>query len=90
VISKVIDDVRPAGAPQAPPPAAAEQEPVYSARDRTVAKTDRQVSVTPMAVTSEPSADADPGDIIDWLIQKKRTDGRSQRQMPDDTQPAGE
>ena len=89
-IAKAADDARTGELLPAPPSVATEQKPANPPHGRAAGNTDSQGSVARTAPASKSPTAADPGDIIDWLIQKKHTGGRSQRQAPDETQPASD
>jgi general secretion pathway protein A len=89
-ITKAADDARAGEPPQAPPSVATEQKPAKPSHARVAGNADSQDFTPPRAPASKSPTAADPGDIIDWLIQKKQTGGISQRQAPDETQPASD
>jgi hypothetical protein len=80
-----------AGVPELEAPSvASEKKPPNLPLGRDAGSSDSQDFVAPLAPTAESPTAADPGDIIDWLIQKKHTGEKLNRQVPHQRQPASE
>jgi general secretion pathway protein A len=91
------DEVQRRAAEQIPEPAPEEKstvvikpKPAISAIRRTTGEADSPGPVTPIRAASEAQTDADPGDIIDWLINEKQKGGNPTPQIPDEISPSTE
>jgi general secretion pathway protein A len=76
--------------PEEKPSVASEPKPTISALPRAAGDADSPGLVTPITATSATQTPADPGDIIDWLINEKQKGENPTPQAPDEISPSKE